>query len=207
VFCHDLMSRLPLRSLVAFAALTAAAEEPTAQTAADSLPPIFVVHPAVRTAATPRPRAISPLLAARFTALAPRFAMASPVTGDAHLGELRAVDPLHGDVVLLPPYLVAESKLRLPTSDQVLTGTGRVAIAMKRYATELDRAMNPFTLPLVGIPIEARAMAKYHEDEWLKKRAEFDDLIGLVRATNKAAGARVQREVQKAFILDDTVAR
>jgi hypothetical protein len=64
----------------------------------------------------------------------------------------------------VPTVVVQEPKNPVLTERAVNTQKGLTSIAVKRYISEVDKAMNRFTLPLFGQSVQARAMAMYAED-------------------------------------------
>ena len=55
------------------------------------------------------------------------------------------------------------------------TEKGLTDIAMRRYISDVDRALNRWTLPLFGSSKEARALAMYAEDEGVRWTLRFTD--------------------------------
>ena len=71
---------------------------------------------------------------------------------------------------------------------------------MRRYISDVDRALNRFTLPLFGSSKEARALAMYAEDERLRNMAELQDTATAVSQADAAAGTYIRRESEKTFM-------
>jgi hypothetical protein len=156
-----------------------------------------------------RERAISARSAALLAAAMPKFeplpttAAAEPVIPSASDGEIPAAG-----IVRLPEYFVRERKL--PTAAEV--EKAEVARrAMEKYLgpeNGLDRGVLnlitskqiPFLRFLGSISNEARAMARYREDERLQLKADLLELAALTKLSGDASGgARIKREVQETF--------
>ncbi|MEO5959694.1 MAG: hypothetical protein ABIZ49_13845, partial [Opitutaceae bacterium] len=94
----------------------------------------------------------------------------------------------------------------------ITTDKGIKDIAVLRYISEVDRAMNRFRIPLISgftagsgtNPEEARALAMYAEDERLKNISTMKDAAGLVSARDGAEGSYILRDVQKTFMRTPT---
>ncbi|WP_146180136.1 hypothetical protein [Opitutus sp. ER46] len=106
-------------------------------------------------------------------------------------------DPTGDGIIELPRFFVPETRLRIPSEEAVLTSRGVADIAMKRYISELDHALNRFTLPLFGTSREAHATAMYREDERLRKLKELGDLVGLLSLGNSSGAPRARREAAR----------
>ena len=86
------------------------------------------------------------------------------------------------------------------TERQINTEKGLTDIAMRRYISDVDRALNRWTLPLFGSSKEARALAMYAEDERLKNMSEMEATATAVSQADAAAGAYIRRESEKTFM-------
>lgn len=197
----------------AFAAPAFAQEQATAQTPG-------AVNPIVGRVGTPKPnppaplpekprrtRAISPEVAAQLAAAAPKFealpAQPKPEESQARVVEetdIRDTDKPMNGIVRLPRYIVIERRPPMLRERDILTSKGVEDIAMKRYITETDRALNAFTLPLLGKSREAWASMMYQEDQRLQDMKQMYELAGLVSTTDKAQGQYVKRNVERTFV-------
>jgi hypothetical protein len=178
--------------------LLAAGCSALAQTAADQ--PAGTVAPAP--AAPRRARVISPEVAAQLSAAAPKFTPPPPAPVAKPAEEetdLRDVDKPKNEIIRLPKFIVREPRPPMLTERAVNTKKGLADIAVRRYISEVDRALNGFALPFFGASAEQRALEMYAEDERLKNMADLQDSVRMVNATNKAAGANVKREVDRTF--------
>jgi hypothetical protein len=80
------------------------------------------------------------------------------------------------------------------------TAKGLTDIAMRRYISDFDRAMNRWTLPLFGVSAEKRALAMYGEDERLQNMSDLNDAGVNASKTDAAAGAYILKESQKTYL-------
>ena len=153
--------------------------------------------------ASKRPRAISSEAAAALAAASPRFDQV-PVKPapkpEEEKPDLREVDKPKNGIVRLPKMVVREPKPPIFTERSISTKKGIEDIAMRRYISDQDRALNRFTLPLFGSSMEARAMEMYAEDERLKNMADLRDNAIDASRTNPAAGAYIRKEAEKTYL-------
>ncbi|HVU32431.1 MAG TPA: hypothetical protein VHE61_03290 [Opitutaceae bacterium] len=155
----------------------------------------------VKPAAPHAPREISAGVAAQLAAAIPKYTPPPPKPPpDEEQVDLRDVDKPKNHIVRLPRYVVHAPPPPVFSERAIHTKKGLADVAMKRYFTEGYRALNAFTLPLFGASAEQRAMAMYEEDERLKNMSELSDDVGLVSATDKAAGAYVKRQADQTFM-------
>jgi hypothetical protein len=137
-----------------------------------------------------RPRLVSPAIAAELAATMPSY---TPIPADPPRTPAAALDandpavPKNG-IVRLPKYVVHETRLRPFTERELYTPAGLREIAVKRYITEFDAALNAFRIPLFsgystaedrGNSPEKRAMRAYDEAEAEKRSADMADLEAL----------------------------
>jgi hypothetical protein len=183
----------------------------TAQTPADpGTSPLFAPAPAAtqktesNAPATPRRnRAISSEVAAALAAAAPKYTPpppAPPPKPESELVDLREVDKPKNTIVRLPKYVVQEPKPPVFTERSIHTEKGLTDIAMRRYISDADRALNRWTLPLFGTSKEARAMAMYAEDERLRNMANLEETAIAASKSDAAAGTYIRKEAQKTFL-------
>ncbi len=97
------------------------------------------------------------------------------------------------------------------TEREINTKKGIREIAMRRYISDADRAMNRFTLPLFGgggwspgsgngSASEQRALAMYAEDERLKNMSDLADNANMIMKSDANAGATAKDVVQKTYM-------
>jgi len=159
----------------------------------------------------PRRRAISPEAAAALAAAAPKYAPPPKpveIKPVEELPDLRETDKPKNTIIRLPKFIVREPRPPVFTERDLSTNPkGLAQIAMRRYFTEADRAMNRFMLPLfatsryVGLNSnESRALDLYYEDERLKNMADMSDLSNMVQKSDASSGLYLKREVDKTFL-------
>ncbi len=163
--------------------------------------------PSENTKSTPpaprRTRAISPEAAAQLSANTPKFTPAPPKPEpkpEEELPDMRDVDKPKNTIIRLPKYIVQEAKPVVLSERAVHTQQGLADIAVRRYISDVDRALNRFTLPLFGRSVEERALSMYAEDERLKNMSELGDNVRMISAMDQAAGTYVKREVDKTYL-------
>jgi hypothetical protein len=187
-------------------------------------PPLAVPSPAGVTPAdgaaatartTPAPqralRAISPEVAAQLAASRPKFtpvAPPPPPKPEEEMPDLRETDKPKNTIVRLPKFVVQEPKSPIFREQDIHTKQGLANLAMRRYLTETDRALNRFRLPLFSTfstnggsgSNEDRALAMYFEDERLKEMADAADRTNMVMKSDAAAGAKMKDVNQQTFM-------
>ena len=133
----------------------------------------------------------------------PEYAPAPPKpapTPETEQVDMREIDKPRNSIVRLPKYIVQEQKPPVFTERAITTDKGLADIAVRRYISEVDRALNRFTLPLFGTSTEARALAMYAEAERLRNMGDLADTANTVSKSDPAAGEYVRRESQKTYI-------
>jgi hypothetical protein len=154
-------------------------------------------------AAPKKSRSVSPGVAAALAAAAPKYTPPPPKQEpkpEEELPDMREIDKPKNQIVRLPKYIVQEPKPAVFTERSISTEKGLTDIAMRRYITDVDRALNRFTLPLFGTSKEARALAMYAEEERLKNMAELHGNAAAASEADAAAGTYIRRETDKTFI-------
>jgi hypothetical protein len=154
-------------------------------------------------AASKRARAVSPGVAAALAAASPKYTPPPPKPEpkpEEELPDMREIDKPKNTIVRLPEYLVREPKPPVFTERSIHTEKGLTDIAMRRYISDVDRALNRFTLPLFGTSKEARALAMYAEEERLRNMAELNDTATAISTSDAAAGTYIRRETEKTFM-------
>lgn len=150
-----------------------------------------------------RARAISPEAAAALAAASPKYEPPQPKpppTPEAEQIDLRDVDKPKNQIIRLPKYIVQEPKPALLSERAVHTQKGLEEIAMRRFISETDRALNRFTLPLFGTSMKARAMAMYEEEERLRNMSDLHDAAVSTALVDRSAGAYILKESQQTFL-------
>jgi hypothetical protein len=150
-----------------------------------------------------RGRAISPEVAAQLAASAPKYTPAPPKPEpkpEDQMVDMRDVDKPRNGIIRLPKYIVQEPQPPMLTERAVNTKKGLGDIAMRRYISETDRALNRFTLPLFGSSLQNRALAMYAEDERLKNMAELNENARAAAKSDPAQGTYILRETQKTYM-------
>ena len=150
-----------------------------------------------------RSRAISSEAAAALAAATPKYTPPPPKPPpkpEAELVDAREIDKPKNTIVRLPKYIVQEKKPPVFRERDIHTEKGLTDIAMRRYISDFDRALNRWTIPFIGISKEARALAMYAEDERLRNMSDLNDAGVNATKTNPAAGTYILKESQKTFL-------
>ncbi len=153
-------------------------------------------------AAPKRTRAISPEAAAALAAFAPKYEPLPPKPEpkpETEQVDMREVDKPKNSIVRLPKYVVQEAKPPVFRERDINTEKGLRDIAMRRYISDADRALNRWTLPLFGTSKEARAMAMYAEDERLRNMADLNDAAVTTAKFDPAAGDYIRKQSQNTY--------
>jgi hypothetical protein len=154
-------------------------------------------------AAPKRQRVISSEVAAALAAATPKYTPPPPKPEPQPEREpidLRDIDKPKNTIIRLPAVVVQEAKPPVFSERAIHTEKGLTDIAMRRYISDVDRAMNRWTLPLFGTSAEARAMAMYAEDERLRNMAELHDAAIDASRTDPAAGDYIRREATRTYL-------
>jgi hypothetical protein len=197
-------SRLITAALGVAALLPLSWAQQTGVTPATS--PVLAPAPAEKAPPPGAPKRVRPIsseAAAALAAVTPKYTPPPPKPEpkpEEEQPDLRDVDKPKNTIVRLPKVIVQEPKPPIFTERSISTEKGLKDIAMRRYMSEADRAMNRFTLPLFGTSMEARAMAMYAEDERLKNMAELRDAAIDTARTDPAAGDYIRKEGQKTYL-------
>ena len=149
---------------------------------------------------SPRRRAISPEVQAQLSAITPKFAPPPPKPApkpEEDLADARELDKPRNGIIRLPTVVVQEPKNPVLNERAVNTKKGLESIAVKRYISEVDKAMNRFTLPLFGQSVQARAMAMYAEDERLQNMGDLKDAATAAGMSDKASGSYILRRSEE----------
>jgi len=118
-------------------------------------------------------------------AVSPDLVAPAAAVGDAPKNQIVR---LPNDVLRMPNYVVRERKTPEFSERELHTAKGLQELAMKRYITEFDYALNRYQIPLFsgystasdrgGSP-QKRAMALFEEDELKHALAEIRELTAL----------------------------
>ena len=158
-----------------------------------------------------RNRAISGDVAAMLASNLPKYTPpppAPPPLTDAELAkkaeddaaDLRETDKPKNAIVRLEKFVVQEQRPVIFSERQIHTKKGLAALAMRRYISDADRALNRWTLPLFGSSSEARALAMYADDERLKNMADLSDNVNMVMKSDPTTGGAAKDAAQKTFM-------
>lgn len=146
-------------------------------------------------------RAVSPEVAAQLQGYAPKYTPPPPKPAPKPEEEdAREVDKPRNGIIRLPKYIVQEPKSPVLNERAVSTPQGIRDIAVRRYISEVDRALNSFHIPFLTSSLEDRAMAMYAEDERLKNISSMKDAAATVSKGDPAQGAYILKETQKTFM-------
>ncbi len=199
----------PLRVLTVAAAALLCVTPVRSQTPPPaSTSPVLTPAPAEKSqtsSAPKRTRAISSEVAAALAAAAPKYTAPAPAPKvepkpEAELPDLREADKPKNTIVRLPKYIVREPKSPVFTERSISTEKGLKDIAMRRYISDVDRALNLANLPFFSALAERRALAMYAEDERLRNMSDLEDDAKAASKSDAAAGTYIRREAQKTYL-------
>lgn len=154
-------------------------------------------------ASAPRRRAVSSSVAAALAAASPKYEPPPPKPEpkpEEELPDMREIDKPKNRIIRLPKYIVQEDKPPVFTERAITTDKGLADIAVRRFISDMDHALNRFTLPLFGTSKEARALAMYAEEERLQNMAYLRDAADTASKSDPAAGAYIRREAEETFM-------
>ncbi|MBI5767635.1 MAG: hypothetical protein HZA93_07555 [Verrucomicrobia bacterium] len=198
-----LAARLALLAAGAASVLSAQSTAPAAAAPRSDGAALTAADSATAPTTTRRNRAISAEAAAALAAAAPKYAPPPPPPPkkvEEELPDLRETDKPKNNIIRLPKYVVQDRKPPVFTERDLHTEKGLAAIAMNRYLSETDRALNRFRIPFISMSSEQRALMMYAEDERLRKMDDFADRANMVQKSDAASGLYIKREVDKTFL-------
>ena len=131
---------------------------------------------------------------------APKPVEKKPVVVEEDLPDMRDLDKPRNGIIRLEKFIVREAKPPVFRERDVNTKKGLTDLAMRRYISDFDRALNLASLPFVGRLTEQRALAMYAEDERLKNMADLSDAANTASKSDAAAGTYINRESQKTYM-------
>lgn len=162
-----------------------------------------------RAAATPKRRGLSPEVSAQLSAATPKFnpAPAPAPKPQEEAPDLREIDKPRNGIIRLDPLIVQEPRSPVLNERTISTEKGLTDIAVRRYISEVDRALNRYSLPLFsgwssngGSSTEQRALAMYAEDERLKNMSDLRANAVDAAKSDPAAGEQIRREAQQTYV-------
>jgi hypothetical protein len=142
-------------------------------------------------------------VAAALAAVSPKYTPPPPKPDpvpESEQVDIRDIDKPKNAIVRLPKYIVQEAKPPVFRERDIYTQKGLTDLAMRRYISDSDRALNRFTLPLFGTTAETRALAMYAEDERLRNMTDLRDAAIDAARTDRAGGDYIRKEAQKTFL-------
>ena len=101
----------------------------------------------------------------------------------------RAANPDNADLLVLPTMKVKQKPRPRLTPDLVATEKGASAIFINKKSTQLDQALNKFTLPLFGTSVVERA---YEENARAKKQELNSDVSAVAKALDQSDPAEAK---------------
>jgi hypothetical protein len=196
---HPLLRALPLAGALLWPVICGAAAPGSAHTA-DLAPDVAPARLMAAEASAEMPadppaptRMISPRLVAVLAASLPRYVPAPKESAATETEVPTESTGSSDDILHLPKYVVHGPKSPVLRERDLSTPRALTQIAMKRYSSTLDRALNHYRLPIIGISPESRALAKYAEDERLQNMADLARIARNAALVDRAAGAELQR--------------
>jgi hypothetical protein len=138
--------------------------------------------PAAKATVAPKPR---PRLSAR---IREEIAGQLPAWSPPPVAPKPPPPPADSDVVQMAPVIVKGNVLPHTEVMDWLTPHGQDVKLEKQYLSSFDRDfLNRFTLPILGIPPNARARMMYEEDKRLQDLRWMDDQIDQIKKTDPQA--------------------
>jgi hypothetical protein len=200
------MARLTTSLLLSltFAARAALGAEPAPAARTGELPSALAAPKAANTApAQPaKAKSVSPAVAAILATQVPKFDPNAPKP-KARLdpSEVPESDDPKNKIIRLDPVLVRDIRNPILNPLLVYTKDGLAEYAFRRYITsEVDRALNRFTLPLFGSSMRERAMMMYRDEERLRNMSDVSDMARIVSITDGEAGMYIKKVGDQTFM-------
>ena len=112
------------------------------------------------------------------------------------------MDKPQNEIIRLPKYVVRAAKPPIFREQDIHTAQGLADLAVKRYLSEFDYGvLNRFTLPLVGISPETRALQRYAEDQRLNNIHSLDATAdAIARGGDSAESVYIKRATQDTYM-------
>lgn len=120
----------------------------------------------------------------------------------AESGDHASADQPRNKIIRLPKYVVEADRPPIFKEREILTKQALAELAVRRYLSRFDsKVLNRFTLPIIGISPEARAMAMYAEDVRLENMSELRDAAETARRGGDRAGSDyIMKETNRTFL-------
>lgn len=128
-----------------------------------------------------------------------------PDLGDEEaLPEDKPLDPDQpmNKIIRLPRYVVEGDRPPVFKEHEIYTKSALARIAMERYLSRFDsKVLNRFTLPIIGISAEQRAMMIYEEEKRLQDKEDIERMAKSARMSgDKVESEYLKRESDKTFL-------
>ncbi len=118
----------------------------------------------------------------------------------AAVAEANDADQPANGIIRLPSYIVREPRPPVFRERDIYSKKGLGELAVNRYFSETAKALNKFTLPLIGMSSESLATMMWAEDERLRNMEDARQKISALRETDPVAAEQLKREVDQTFI-------
>lgn len=109
-------------------------------------------------------------------------------------------DKPQNDIPRLPEYIVHGERPPIFRPRDIYTKKGLGEFAVNKYLSEGSKALNRFTLPLVGMGKESIAQAMYEDDVRQENLKEANQSIYILRQTDSVGADQLKKEVDQTFI-------
>lgn len=113
-----------------------------------------------------------------------------------------AADQPKNKIIRLPKYVVEADRPPIFKEREILTKQALAELAVRRYLSRFDsKVLNRFTLPIIGISPEQRALAMYAEDVRLENISELKDAAATARRVGDKSGSDyILKETNRTFL-------
>lgn len=156
--------------------------------------PAAVPQPEPAAASVARARAVSPQVASRLRNATPKFVPALAVKTPDDAPAAAEAEASRATIIRLPPFLVRERKQVMPKPREMLTVTGRLALARKKHPGL------HFTVPILNLlNTDGIALAMLAEEERLEAMRDLAEMVNFTRLTDPAMAEKMERAGVDAF--------
>lgn len=154
-----------------------------------------------RDASGPAPAETSAMISAGLPKYSPPKP-APPPKPESELPDLRDMDKPQNEIIRLPKFVVRAAKAPIFREMDVYTAQGMADLAVRRYLSEFDRSLlSQVTLPLFGVSPEARALARYEEDQRLGNVASLTDTAdAIARGGDSSESVYIKKQTQDTYM-------
>lgn len=175
------------------------AERPAGEDSAAATSAAPVRQEAPAQAVSSERQTLSPSVSAALVRTMPKYNPPKPP--EPKTEEEIAADQPRNQIIRLPQMVVEGERPPRLTEREMHTKEGLAELAMDRYLSNLDRGvLNRFTLPLIGMSNEERAMIMYEDAERQRRIQEARKTVYVLEQIDPEAAEQLKEETDDAYM-------